>query len=241
MFYIFADVYLSINDVIIPNHGYVIINDIGSIDYNALICNTNRTVINFETRHSGGNWYGPSGTKVGGIGSDDVPGFVRTRGPMVVRLLRNTATDPPSEGIYHCVVEDDTMTEHTLYVGLYNSGGGKLVLICIYRHFPCFPFLGDIKIPGNISFTLDSASNEANPQFTLTCISTGGPATTVTWTNPDSEVATTGNMTELTDTETAQYTHTLNAVGRLGGLYTCTAENNKPSFDSVHLNIKGAE
>ena len=42
-----------------------------------------------------------------------------------MRLLRNTATDPPSEGIYHCVVEDDTLTVHTLYVGLYKSGGGN--------------------------------------------------------------------------------------------------------------------
>ena len=120
--------YLSINDAIIPNHGYVMISDIGSTENTALICNTNRPVINnFNTHHSGGEWYGPSGTRVGGISSEDVPRFVRTRGPMVVRLLRNTATDPPSEGIYHCVVEDDTMTEHTLYVGLYNSGGGKLV------------------------------------------------------------------------------------------------------------------
>ena len=100
----------------------MVISDIGSTENTALICNTNRPLINyFNKRHSGGDWYGPSGTRVGGIGSDDVPGFVRTRGPMVVRLLRNTATDPPSEGIYHCVVEDDTMTEHTLYVGLYNS------------------------------------------------------------------------------------------------------------------------
>ena len=137
----FADVYLSLNDVFIPSHGYVIISDIGSTENIALICNTNHPVINtVNTRHSGGDWYGSSGTRVGGIGSDDVPGFVRTRGPMVVRLLRNTATDPPSEGIYHCVVEDDTMTEHTLYVGLYNNGGGKLVLICIYRRFLRFPF-----------------------------------------------------------------------------------------------------
>ena len=116
--------YLSLNDVIIPNNSHVVISDIGSTENTALTCNTNRPVINnFNIRHSGGNWYGPSGTRVGTIGSDNVPGFVRTRGPMAVRLLRNTATDPPSEGIYHCVVEDDTMTEHTLYVGLYNSGG----------------------------------------------------------------------------------------------------------------------
>ena len=124
--------YLSLNDVIIPNHGYVVISDIGSTENTALICNTNRPVIvRFNTRHSGGDWYGPSGTRIGTVGSANVPGFVRTRGPMVVRLSRNTATDPPSEGIYHCVVEDDTMTEHTLYVGLYNSGSGKLIIICM--------------------------------------------------------------------------------------------------------------
>ena len=116
--------YLSLNDVIIPNNSFVGFSDIGSTENTALICNTNRPVMkNFNKRHSGGYWYGPSGTRVGGMGSDDIPGFVRSRGPMIVRLLRNTATDPPSEGIYHCVVEDDTMTEHTLYVELYNSKG----------------------------------------------------------------------------------------------------------------------
>ena len=135
----FADVYLSLNGVIILINSHILISDIGSTDNTALFCNTNRPVtIKSNKRHSGGDWYGLSGTRVGGMGSKNVSGFVRTRGPMVVRLLRNTATDPPSEGIYHCVVEDDTMTEHTLYVGLYNSGGGKLVLGCTHKPFPCF-------------------------------------------------------------------------------------------------------
>ena len=43
---------------------------------------------------------------------------------MIVRLLRNTDTNPPPEGIYHCQVEDDTLTKQTVYVGLYNAGGG---------------------------------------------------------------------------------------------------------------------
>ena len=34
--------YLSLNDDIIPNHGYVVISDIGFTDGTALICNTNR-------------------------------------------------------------------------------------------------------------------------------------------------------------------------------------------------------
>ena len=122
-----TDVYLSLNDDIIPNHGYVVISDIGSTDDTALICNTNRPAIYGK---SGGDWFGPSGIVVGGltIGTSNVPGFMRNRGPMVVRLLRNTATDPPSgipsEGIFHCEVEDDTFTLQTVYVGVYNSGRG---------------------------------------------------------------------------------------------------------------------
>ena len=50
--------------------------------------------------------------------------------------------------------------------------------------------------------------NGASPQFTLTCISTGGPATTVTWTR-DSTTVTEGTETVLDDPVTAQYTHTL--------------------------------
>ena len=75
------------------------------------------------------------------------------------------------------------------------------------------------------------------PVFTLTCISTGGPATTVTWTR-DSETVSEGSMTVLDDRVTAQYTHTLTVSGRLGGLYQCTVSNNKPSSVSVQLNVQ---
>ena len=126
----FAGVFLSLNDDIVPNHGYIDISDIGSTDDTALICYTNRPATVYGI-HSGGNWFGPSGIVVGGltIGTDNVPGFMRNRDPMIVRLLRNIATDPPSgipaEGIFHCGVEDDTFTVQTVFVGLYNSGGGR--------------------------------------------------------------------------------------------------------------------
>ena len=75
-------------------------------------------------------------------------------------------------------------------------------------------------------------------QFTLACISTGGSATTVTWTR-DSTLVTEGTtVTVLNDPVTARYTHTLTVTGRLPGLYTCTVSNDKPSTDSA--NISGA-
>ena len=97
---------------------------------------------------------------------------------------------------------------------------------------------GHITIPGNMKFTVGSDLNGASSQFTLTCISTGGPATTVTWTR-DSVTVTEGTETVLDNRTTSQYTHTLTVTGRLGGLYTCTVANNKPSEDSTSYTVHG--
>ena len=90
----------------------------------------------------------------------------------------------------------------------------------------------------DVTLTVDSDLNGASPQFSLTCISTGGPATTVIWTR-DSVTVTEGTETVLDDPVTAQYTHTLTVTGRLGGLYTCTVANNKPSNDSADFTVQG--
>ena len=78
--------------------------------------------------------------------------------------------------------------------------------------------------------------NGGMPQFTLTCISTGGPAATVTWTR-DSEIVS-GGMTVLDSAVTVQYTHTLTVTGRLGGQYQCTMTNNKPSEATANLKVQ---
>ena len=85
---------------------------------------------------------------------------------------------------------------------------------------------------------MDSDLNETSPQFTLTCISTGGPATTVTWTR-DSVNVTKGTETVLDNRITSQYTHTLTVTGRLGGLYRCTVANNRPSSASASYIVSG--
>ena len=71
---------------------------------------------------------------------------------------------------------------------------------------------------------------------TLTCISTGGPATTVTWTR-DSVTITEGTETVLNDPVTAQYTHTLTITS--GGVYKCTVANDKPSTASATIIVQG--
>ena len=98
------------------------ISDIGSTDNTALLC-----VTNYPGTPTSGNWYGPDGTRVNLM---DVPGVTRTRGFMVVRLRRITGTTP--EGIYRCSVEDAASIYQTLYVGLYNTGGGNVWLLNVH-------------------------------------------------------------------------------------------------------------
>ena len=91
-----------------------------------------------------------------------------------------------------------------------------------------------------MTLTVNSDLNGANPQFTLTCISTGGPATTVTWTR-DSATAMGDKMTVLDNTETAKYTHTLTVTGIKGGNYQCTVSNNKPSEAMADFTVEGIQ
>ena len=106
----------------------------------------------------------------------------------------------------------------------------------------CFDSLcsaGDVSIPGGMTFTVNSDLNGESPQFTLTCTSTGGPATTVTWTRDSGIVS--GGMSVLDNPVTAQYTHTLTVTGRLGGQYQCNVSNSKPSQNSSNVTVKGTE
>ena len=124
-----SDVYLSLDDVFIPNHGYVVIDDIsmsGVTDPTPLLCHTNRPPYSGGP-HSGGDWISPTDVIVAGLSSSStVPGLGRNRGPMEVRLWRTNGT--PAVGIYQCDVMDDTDTLQTVYVGLYNDDGGGNVL-----------------------------------------------------------------------------------------------------------------
>ena len=72
-------------------------------------------------------------------------------------------------------------------------------------------------------------------QLTITCISTGGPATTVTWTRDSTTVITEGTQTVLNDPQTARYTHTLTVT--TGGVYTCTVANDKPASASASFTV----
>ena len=93
----------------------------------------------------------------------------------------------------------------------------------------CFPPTGQVTIPGAITFQLDTDPATDPTAFTLTCTSTGGPATAVSWRKDDTMLSddSTYSITPqvLTNAETATYTHTLTVTGRLLGEYQCSVSN----------------
>ena len=97
---------------------------------------------------------------------------------------------------------------------------------------------GDIVTSETVFFREKSKYDGGSFQFTLTCVSSGGPATNVTWTR-NSETLSDGMRSVLDDSENATYTHTLIVTRRLGGHYQCNVSNNKPSSDSSAIFIQG--
>ena len=77
----------------------------------------------------------------------------------------------------------------------------------------------------------------------LICISTGGPATTVTWTRDSDIIPDIGDNTHKTTVDNrqlGQYIHTLNVTGTVvSGVYGCSVSNSKPSSAKALLNVTG--
>ena len=92
-------------------------------------------------------------------------------------------------------------------------------------------------IDGEIGFTLVSELTAVEPQFTLSCNSTDGPATSVTWTRDSATIG--EGTTVLNDPVAGHYTHTLTVTGRLGGVYVCNVSNSISTAASPEQTISG--
>ena len=77
----------------------------------------------------------------------------------------------------------------------------------------------------------------------MTCISTGGPATNVTWTRDSEILPDNGDNTHKTlleNKELGQYIHSLKVTGTVvSGVYGCSVSNSKPSSAKALINTKG--
>ena len=130
--YCFADT-LVLNGTVIPNHGLVLLEDIGESDAQSLLCLTNRTDCCQPPHSPGGeigNWFFPNISQV--LGIDDGWDFYRNRGPSVVRMHRRRGG---VTGIYYCKIPDDNAGVQILYVGVYTNTTGQLTCYAFIQTF----------------------------------------------------------------------------------------------------------
>ena len=199
---------LSFGDYIpISNHDYVDLTMVETSFNNSVQCHTQN-----------GQWYFPDGRTLNRSGNIYQ---VEPDSDQVDLRRRNNASSPT--GMYFCDIGN--ADEARVYVGLYINGGKYLTEV-IKGQFTII-IGGSISISGDTTFNPD--------QRTLTCISTGEPATTVSWTRDSTTVITDITETVLNDPVTAQYTHTLTVTTL--GMYTCTVSNDKPSTASASFEL----
>ena len=109
-------VYITFRGGNLPNHGYVNISHVGNTTDTGLVCSTD---------HSGDGtaaWFNPDGTV---IDTNSSEGFYVSDGSDGVYLLRGSGI--PVEGIYKCIAIDSSGSTRTVFVGLYDEGGGEVV------------------------------------------------------------------------------------------------------------------
>ena len=119
---------LMLSGTATPNHGYLLLENIGE-GGNALLCITNNTACCSRAQVPGegilGNWYYPNGTVVPNLLINNQSlqwGFYRNRGPRVVRMHRRRGG---VTGIYRCEIPDANGVYQRMYVGLYTGNTGE--------------------------------------------------------------------------------------------------------------------
>ncbi len=76
----------------------------------------------------------------------------------------------------------------------------------------------------------------------LTCLSSGGPVSSVEWTKDGVTISTGYNLTQtLTNVATAIYTNVLRAsdIADLVGNFTCTVSNGREPSDTAEIALNG--
>ena len=135
---------------------------------------------------------------------------------------RNNAISPT--GLYRCEVLDSGGVLQSLYIGVYGRTGGEYINNFMHSHSE--------SCIGNPTFPADSLSYSISSR-TLSCVSTGGPASTVSW-RKDSVPITSSSYTQsqiVVDTETATY-HNLLSINSSNirdyiGIFICRVNNSR--------------
>ena len=151
---------------------------------------------------------------------------------LAIDLRRKSNATSPT-GIYRCDVSTKAVLKVSVYVGLYATTGGYKLLIIILMLYYTNLNIGSVTVASE-GIRLTVNLTRMNPQFILTCISIGGPATSLPLPlGPETPPLSLKEMETVLDYPvTAQYTHTLTVTER--GNYTCQVVNIISNDSATH-------
>ena len=206
---------------LLPNNSIVLLRDIGE-GSEALFCLTPST----NCCTSRGAWRLASGSSVSESASSN---FYFSRGNSILLLNRRSSATGPT-GIFRCLVplsNTPGSPAQTLYVGIYqNQGVGS------YTQYLKLWVRSLIFSSGSLSATL---TYEA-PSHTLSCVSSGGPVSTVTWRRNGDLITSISPyqlsqslMSGVTSTFLNVLTITSGNTEDYNGTFSCTVSNSRGS------------
>ena len=123
--------YISIGEVILPNYAFVELSDVGSTVDDSLTCHTDlpSCCSGGQGIHRGDGYF-PNGTRLYFYG-----GISQSRGAQQVSLRRMNSVSDVESGIFSCDIpttsvhsDVDISTRDSVYVGVYSTGGGTLLI-----------------------------------------------------------------------------------------------------------------
>ena len=127
--FLYTEVGILLRGNLHGNNSVVTLTDIGE-GSKSLLCITNK--INccqrMGTLEVQGNWYYPGNeTTVPSNGTRGQSGFYRNRDLSRIRLHRRDEIISPT-GLFRCTIPDSSDQDQTIFIGIYSTGNGKILV-----------------------------------------------------------------------------------------------------------------
>ena len=90
------------------------------------------------------------------------------------------------------------------------------------------------------NFSLLTEPSVSPPEFSIICLTHGGPATTVDWfftRLPNNAIFTETSQVIVDTSQNSAYENRLHVIGNYSGTCTCTIENNRQEYLPMAMNI----
>ena len=134
-----------------------------------------------------------------------------------------------TSGLRRCDIPDSSGEMRSLYIYISNRRSYGM-LYCFLCRFLTYIITGQLNSSVSMNFTLHTEPRASVPEFTISCRTRGGPATTVQWTvngGPVEEDKYHETSQLILDTSlNSVYDNRLRVRGRRNGTYNCTISNN---------------